>query len=506
MKKMRKLGTWLLMLAMMLNVFAGMALPANAAEDDDRTGSIQITKYQIANQADYDALTKRANGNKLDDSELPPYDVLPNVTFTLEKVNHKSGMSTQNPTIDTSFPMQTVKTDENGKASFENLGRGVYILKEVANEETPDIITDTMEPVLIQIPMANEVHKTDESAPEYLWDIYVYPKNLTDPNAPKVEKHVVEYGNMHAGMNIGDSFPWIITAEIPMGIENGSLYSITDQLDSRLDFDTEVEPTVTIPMADGETKTLDKDTHYTFSRDTDSADGRLLTFDFTEAGRQELATAPDDNRKVTVTFHTKINETVVERDELGVIIPNKATLDYTNVSGDKYHTESEEADVYTGGYTLKKVDGTTKEALGGAEFGIFATLEDAESPNAENTIQTATSGEDGLVKFVGLEYGELGDLASQASREYWIAETKAPVIMDGEDKIEYNLLSKPYKIVINSTSHLAVDDSILIIENNKTFGLPFTGGIGTTLFTVGGIALLAAGGVLFMKGRRKEHL
>ena len=211
-------------------------------------------------------------------------------------------------------------------------------------------------------------------------------------------------------------------------------------------------------------------------------------------------------RKVTVTFHTKINETVVERDELGVIIPNKATLDYTNVSGDKYHTESEEADVYTGGYTLKKVDGTTKEALGGAEFGIFSTLEDAESPNAENTIQTATSGEDGLVKFVGLEYGELGDLASQASREYWIAETKAPVIMDGEDKIEYNLLSKPYKIVINSTSHLAVDDSILIIENNKTFGLPFTGGIGTTLFTVGGIALLAAGGVLFMKGRRKEQM
>ena len=59
MKKMRKLGTWLLMLAMMLNVFAGMALPANAAEDDDRTGSIYITKYQITDQAEYDALTKQ---------------------------------------------------------------------------------------------------------------------------------------------------------------------------------------------------------------------------------------------------------------------------------------------------------------------------------------------------------------------------------------------------------------------------------------------------------------
>ena len=235
---------------------------------------------------------------------------------------------------------------------------------------------------------------------------------------------------------LGDSFPWIITAEIPTGVETGSLYRITDQLDTRLDFDTEAEPTVTIPTADGGTKTLEKDTHYTFSRDTDSADGRLLTFDFTEAGRQELATAPDDNRKVTVTFHTKINDTVVVKDELGVAIPNKASLDFTNSTGGEYHTESDEPDVYTGGYTLLKVDGITKEALEGAEFGIFATQKDAEDAVKENAIQLAESGEDGYVKFVGLEYGELGDLAAQASREYWIAETKAPVIVkDGvEDR------------------------------------------------------------------------
>ena len=79
------------------------------------------------------------------------------------------------------------------------------------------------------------------------------------------------------------------------------------------------------------------------------------------------------------------------------------------------------------------------------------------------------------------------------------------MIEDGVE-VEYNLLRKPHKVVVNATSHRVVDDSILIIENNKTFLLPFTGGIGTTLFTVGGIALLAAGGVLFIKGRRKEQL
>ena len=500
MKKMRKFSTWILMLAMAFNVFAGMALPVHAEEK----GSIRITKYQITSQAEYDALANRADGNEIAEGELPQYAVLSGVTFTLQKVNYKSGMTAQNASIDTSFPMQTVVTGEDGKASFESLDRGVYLLKEANGEGTPEEIRGVMEPVLIQIPMANEVHKTDESAPEYLWNIYVYPKNLTDPDAPKVEKHVVEYGNMHAGMNIGDSFPWIITAEIPMGIENGSLYSITDQLDSRLDFDTEVEPTVTIPMADGETKTLDKDTHYTFSRDTDSADGRLLTFDFTEAGRQELATAPDDNRKVTVTFHTKINDTVVVKDELGVAIPNKAGLDFTNSTGNEYHTESDEPDVYTGGYTLLKVDGITKEALEGAEFGIFATQKDAEDAVKENAIQLAESGEDGYVKFVGLEYGELGDLAAQASKEYWIAETKAPVIVKDGVETEYNLLRKPYKVIVTATSHMEADD-VLVIENNKTFQLPFTGGVGTMLFTIGGIALVAVGGMLFMKGRRKEQ-
>lgn len=501
MKKMRKFSTWILMLAMAFNVFAGMALPVHAEEK----GSIRITKYQITTQAEYDALANRADGNEIAEGELPQYAVLSGVTFTLQKVNYKSGMTAQNASIDTSFPMQTVVTGEDGKASFESLDRGVYLLKEANGEGTPEEIRGVMEPVLIQIPMANEVHKTDESAPEYLWDIYVYPKNLTDPYAPKVEKHVVEYGNMHAGMNIGDSFPWIITAEIPTGVETGSLYRITDQLDTRLDFDTEAEPTVTIPTADGGTKTLEKDTHYTFSRDTDSADGRLLTFDFTEAGRQELATAPDDNRKVTVTFHTKINDTVVVKDELGVAIPNKASLDFTNSTGGEYHTESDEPDVYTGGYTLLKVDGITKEALEGAEFGIFATQKDAEDAVKENAIQLAESGEDGYVKFVGLEYGELGDLAAQASREYWIAETKAPVIVKDGVETEYNLLRKPYKVIVTATSHKEADD-VLVIENNKTFQLPFTGGVGTLLFTIGGIVLAAVGGMLFMKGGRKEQI
>ena len=94
---------------------------------------------------------------------------------------------------------------------------------------------------------------------------------------------------------------------------------------------------------------------------------------------------------------------------------------------------------------------------------------------------------------------------TEGSREYWIAEIKAPVITDEDgNETPYNLLRKPIKVVINATSHLEGAD-VLVIENNKTFQLPFTGGIGTVLFTVGGIALVAAGCVLILKGRKKEQ-
>lgn len=504
MKKMRKFSAWMLALAMVFSVFAGAVLPAHATQE--QKGSIQITKYRINTQADYDALEKRADGNQIAEEELPQYDTLADVTFTLQRVNYTVGMTAKNAVIDSSFAMQTKVTDENGKASFDDLDRGVYLLKEVKGENSPEEVRGMMEPVLVQIPMANEVHKTNADAPEYLWDVYVYPKNLTDPDAPKIEKHVDEYGNMHSGKNIGDSFPWIITAEIPENIENGTVYRITDQLDIRLDFDTEKTPVVTVPS--GAKRELEEGVHYTFSRDTEDGDGRFLTFDFTDAGRARLAEVPEGDRKVTITFYTKINGSVSATNQFGVAIPNQAKLDYTNQEGTEFHPESDTPDVYTGSYILKKVDGATKEVLPGAEFGIFRTQSDAEAADAaEKAIQIVTSGEDGYVRFTaGLEYGERGQTAMEGSgREYWIMELKAPVIVDDDgNETPYNLLRKPVKVVVNATSHLEADD-VLVIENNKTFQLPFTGGIGTVLFTIGGIALFAAGCVLFLKGRKKEQ-
>ena len=157
-----------------------------------------------------------------------------------------------------------------------------------------------------------------------------------------------------------------------------------------------------------------------------------------------------------------------------------------------YRTQEEQQRLYDEEVSKYKAEGCTEE--------------EAKAALVENAIQIAESDEKGLVKFEGLKYGNLGDLSSEGFSEYWIAETKAPVVIEDGVEVEYNLLRKPHKVVVNATSHRVVDDSILIIENNKTFLLPFTGGIGTTLFTVGGIALLAAGGVLFIKGRRKEQL
>lgn len=98
----------------------------------------------------------------------------------------------------------------------------------------------------------------------------------------------------------------------------------------------------------------------------------------------------------------------------------------------------------------------------------------------------------------GLAYGKLGDKASEGSTEYWIVETKAPE-RNGE---KYNLLLEPLKVVVNATSH--VDASKIHVYNAlHNPDLPFTGGIGTIIFVIGGIALIGAAVVLNRKGSSK---
>ena len=95
-----------------------------------------------------------------------------------------------------------------------------------------------------------------------------------------------------------------------------------------------------------------------------------------------------------------------------------------------------------------------------------------------------------------------------AAGDYWLVETKAP---EG-----YSGITAPIKITITKSGDAEVtnwtiskdgtveDDKIIDIENSAGTILPGTGGMGTILFTVVGVALILVVAASFVISRRKR--
>lgn len=122
---------------------------------------------------------------------------------------------------------------------------------------------------------------------------------------------------------------------------------------------------------------------------------------------------------------------------------------------------------------IKTSDGVYKQALTSTETGATQTL--------------AVSATDGTLKVTGLDEGS-----------YTFKETKAPAGYSGgvEKTITVNADNKQVSIPISADTN---------IVNTKLSSLPETGGIGTTIFTIGGCIIMIAAAGLFFASRRKEN-
>lgn len=167
---------------------------------------------------------------------------------------------------------------------------------------------------------------------------------------------------------------------------------------------------------------------------------------------------------------------------------------------------------------VEKIDSTettqesTKvtEPLKDAEFTLYKS-------DGKTVVKTAMTGSDGYLSITGLNEGE-----------YVLKETKAPTgyALDDEShsvkiSAKYNedgtLASYTVTIDGNATStytatydkgtitKISGDSSTVTIKNIKTKGLPSTGGMGTYLFIILGIAIIALAGGLLIRRRRNEN-
>ena len=478
--------------------------------------------------------------------------------------------------VDAKYPgltkVTTEATDTNGLVSVE-LAEGYYWFVEDSytppQGSTSSISSSIALPFGLSLPYTNPKditigNDTYPAGTSYLKTIYIYPKNVVG-DEPEVEKDVKELGQKTATYKVGDPHPWAINTTVPANIKDYKKFTLTDTIDSRLDYVGNVKVAYgtyanmqALKDATGNA-VLEAGTDYTLTQPDNT--NRTLTVALTEAGIAKLGANYDAAKKLYVYFETKINNTAT----LGKPIPNDTTLTFNNgQGGDKETKPKNPPVVITGGKRFVKIDASDANTkLPGAVFelldnkiegtdkaikwtqalldanaeaikdGKFATdangtpSSDTNKPNVGDPIRLLSNAEgDFEIKGLALTYEykveyqkdnegkvvrplkilSVTEDTSKVVHEYQLKEIKAPAnyaLPSGDDAIF------PFTVTYNSywTNPLHEGDAPLQAANpleikNTKLTIPQTGGMGTVLFTVVGLALMGGAFVAFRKNKK----
>lgn len=383
---------------------------------------------------------------------------------------------------------------KNGVIAVDGLPVGTYVFKET----TPAVYNGETLPLAPEFEFTvtrgqnGDVTLADTDFAQTSGSVVTVTRD--NSSTPTVEKTVgtgnetvVIEGKTSKTFQFGDTVPYTITTSAPADINTYKNYTITDKLDTQLSFTTD-----SVVVKNGETA-LTAGTDYTL---TEPAEGNAytLTVALTATGIGRLA----PNSSVTVDFNATIKDTAT----VNTAIPNTAKISWTNANDRTGEPES--TPVYVATLELKtvKVDSANANGLGGAEFKLeldgtalkFTETADGEYKVDPSGTDTLTSATDGTLNISGLK-----------ADSYTLTETKAPQ--------GYQLLVAPLTMVVNENSNADVtvnagSTDIRMIKNVKQPDLPLTGGMGTILFSVAGIALIGGAAFFFIRSRksRKEEI
>lgn len=195
------------------------------------------------------------------------------------------------------------------------------------------------------------------------------------------------------------------------------------------------------------------------------------------------------NGNVVVTFTTKVTSDATVGNDSN---DNTVGIKY-KTTGDVQTQQGPTVQVFTFNVAVTKVvkGGTTP--LSGAKFGLYSKRECSDN----SKLAEAVTGNDGTTNFGGKQL---------AAGTYYVKELEAPkgYILDSTAypvTIAPNYDKSGDKVVVNG--YQANSNGNITVENIK-ISAPQTGGMGTMMFTIGGAALIAAAGVMFVMLKRKK--
>lgn len=521
MKKYRKIWAVLLTLAMVL----GMSMTTMAANKPTAADKAGITVKNVEKDADvYAYKIIRAD---YDNNGLIGYKWLAGtrgtdevaVTFTDGKVDDlDSDFITNYAKTVNVAPSATAKAGTDNTATLENLTVGTYMI--LVSPSTKGV---TYNPMIASVNYDVNKSGSDNTAGDGEVDasddwkvnnVVVYAKSSALKLTKDLDDDTKEV--VASGENANEKINFTVTTTIPSysnAYGDDLTFSITDSLNSGLRY-ASATPVVKVggEVVNGANYTSDFD-----------ATKNTFTIAFGKDYLRGLAGETDAKRSVEITYgaYATAAATVANPGE------NTVILYYSdNLNTIKNLTDTE--NVYTfaiTGNTITKVD-ENNNARPDATFTLYRDRA------LTDTFGEYTTRNDGAIQFSGLGAVEtINGVAQAGTGTYYLKETAAPngyTINDTVYEVKVATITREsatndnitgYTVTVkNLTTNeektttytkngttVTVSGDVTAIVNTKLTALPSTGGIGTTIFTIGGCAIMIAAAFLFFASRKKNE-
>ncbi|MGI6206100.1 MAG: SpaH/EbpB family LPXTG-anchored major pilin [Anaerovoracaceae bacterium] len=369
----------------------------------------------------------------------------------------------------------------------------------------------------------------------------VYAKKST----PDIDKDIVtgtvdgkDTTAKYNDVAIGDLVEYKITGTIPSYDENKFdpdtvTYTITDKLSKGLTAPTDPTNTdeyfqVTVGGTSVSPTSGDKKT-YTINQNIDSTTGETtITIAFDSSYILSLADDDSSARAVTVKYKAELNENAEKNFDANT---NTVTLNYSNNSGDKTTAGPKTTNTYTFDINpdVKKVD-EDSENLAGAIFKLVgnngktyyakSTSDGKVEPLAATDDYYDQINSDNKVYngFTGLDAGTYTMTEVKAPTGYSLNTTPVEVTITPEytsnqltkytvtfddDEDDDAEATRTYTYV-NDTSDPTLSGAQYVVKDTPLSSLPSTGGMGTYLFTIAGVALMVVALALIIARKKRK--
>ncbi len=305
-------------------------------------------------------------------------------------------------------------------------------------------------------------------------------------------------GILAAGKYADARILYTITTELPDNIAELDMYKIVDTLPKGLIVADTDDVDTTADGDDITVKVDETDISSTLSTKTvakaaNSSEQSLITLEFKPADLVSYR-----GKTVTITYYAKATNVLALSNE------NSAVLTYDNHNGDKAdETVTVTEEVKSSKLTIKKYDkkeetsADTKTGLKGFQYfvkdekGNYIQNIDADGKLVETTLKDGskttnlvlTTDEKGEASFIGLKNGK-----------YTVEEVYAPDY--------YQLATEGIGVDVTAGGSTVTADFYNV--NTSDLPLPLTGGTGTLIFTIIGLALIGTAGTLFVVAKKRQ--